>query len=134
MMLTKPPETGVDRFVEEQMFEEDLRAVMLMLRPHRNERLAGWEEYRTGGSQFRATISWDPEFARDSAEETLAIPKMADVLEAILVGSGAGRADGGGRVWRVQARRARAVPPAQRTGVAVPLSHRPRAAPVGGRA
>ena len=50
-MLTKPAETGVDRFVEEQMFEEDLRAVMLMLRPHRNERLAGWQvavEFRNG--------------------------------------------------------------------------------------
>ena len=87
MMLSKPPEAGVDRFVEEQMFEEDLRAVMLMLRPHRNERLAGWQEYRTGGTQFRATISWDPEFEKESGDDSLAIPKMADVLEAILVGS-----------------------------------------------
>ena len=87
MMLTKPAETGVDRFVEEQMFEEDLRAVMLMLRPHRTERLAGWQEYRTGGAQFRATISWDPEFSNEAGDEKLAIPRMADILEAILVGS-----------------------------------------------
>lgn len=86
-MTTKPAESGVDRFVDEQMFEEDLRAVMLMLRPHRAERLAGWQEFRTGGSQFRATIAWDPDFASESADEGLAIPKMADVLEAILVGS-----------------------------------------------
>src|SRR4051794_21338123 len=87
MILTKPADMGVDRFVEEQMFEEDLRAVMLMLRPHRNERLAGWQEYRTGGAQFRATVSWDPEFAGEAGDDGLAIPKMADVLEAILVGS-----------------------------------------------
>ena len=87
MILTKPPEACVDRFMEEQMFEEDLRAVMLMLRPHRGERLAGWQEYRTGGAQFRATVAWDPEFTKDSCDDGLAIPKMAEVLEAILVGS-----------------------------------------------
>lgn len=69
------------------MFEEDVRAVLLMLRPHRTERLEGWREYRTGGSQFRATISWHPDFARDATQDDLAIPHMADVLEAILVGS-----------------------------------------------
>ena len=86
-MLTKPSEVGVDRFMEEQMFEEDLRAIMLMLRPHKGERLAGWKEYRTGGSQFRVTIAWDPQFGQDVADHGLAIPNMADVLEAILVGS-----------------------------------------------
>jgi hypothetical protein len=73
--------------MDEQLFEEDLRAVMLMLRPHRNERLKGWSEYRTGGAQFRATISWDPELGENSPDDGLAVPRMADVLEAILVGS-----------------------------------------------
>lgn len=86
-MLTKPADAGVDRFVEEQMFEEDLRAVLLMLRPNRNERVQGWREYRTGGSHFRATISWHPDFEQDAPDEGLTIPRMADVLEAILVGS-----------------------------------------------
>ena len=86
-MLTQTAEAGVDRFVEEQMFEEDLRAVLLMLRPHRTERLAGWQEYRTGGAQFRATIAWDPEFGQGAGDQGLVIPRMADVLEAILVGS-----------------------------------------------
>ena len=86
-MLSRVAELGVDRFVEEQMFEEDLRAVLTMLRPHRNERLQGWQEYRTGGSQFRATISWDPLFGQETPDEGLAVPHMADILEAILVGS-----------------------------------------------
>lgn len=86
-MVSQAVETGVDRFVEEQMFEEDVRAVLSMLRPNRRERLAGWHEYRTGGSQFRATISWDPQFVQGAEHEPLAVPHMADVLEAILVGS-----------------------------------------------
>lgn len=87
-MLTQSTTTaGVDRFVEEQLFEEDVRAVLSMLRPHRRERLQGWQEYRTGGAQFRATISWDPQFAQGIEDESLAVPHMADVLEAILVGS-----------------------------------------------
>ena len=86
-MLSKPSEVGVDRFMDEQLFEEDVRTVLMMLRPHKGERLAGWQEYRTGGSQFRATISWDPQFGQDVGDDGLTIPKMADVLEAILVGS-----------------------------------------------
>ena len=42
-MVSQAVETGVDRFVEEQMFEEDVRAVLNMLRPNRRERLAGWQ-------------------------------------------------------------------------------------------
>ena len=87
MMTQSATAAGVDRFVEEQLFEEDVRAVLSMLRPHRRERLQGWQEYRTGGAQFRATISWDPQFADDSECEALSVPHMADVLEAILVGS-----------------------------------------------
>jgi hypothetical protein len=73
--------------MDEQIFEEDVRAVMLMLRPHRNHRLLGWHEYRTGGAQFRATISWDPALDKNPSDEGLVVPQMADVLEAILVGS-----------------------------------------------
>lgn len=84
---------AVDRWVDEQMFEEDVRAVLSMMRPHRHERLMGWSEYRTGGANFRATISWDPGAVEPSGhddpagEEHLCIPHLTDVLESILVGS-----------------------------------------------
>ena len=86
---------AVDRWVDEQMFEEDVRAVLLMMRPHRRERLMGWSEYRTGGRLFRATISWDEEFAADAGsspdpqpqDEVFTVPNFADVLEALLIGS-----------------------------------------------
>jgi len=91
--LVGPVRAGVDRFTEEQMFEEDLRAVLSMMRPHRHERLMGWSEYRTGGANFRATISWDPGAVEPangddpSGEHHLCIPNLTDVLESILVGS-----------------------------------------------
>jgi hypothetical protein len=81
---------AVERFTEDQMFEEDVRAVLAMMRPHRRERLMGWSEYRTGGAHFRATISWDHAFERaagSAAEQCLSVPRLADVLESILVGS-----------------------------------------------
>ena len=81
---------GAERFIDDQMFEEDVRAVISMMRPHRRERLMGWKEYRTGGANFRATISWDKTFERSpqSAEERcLSVPRLTDVLESILVGS-----------------------------------------------
>ena len=81
-------EMVVDRFIEDQLFEADVRVVLRMLRPNRRERLEGWKEYRTGGAEFRATISWRPEFEQDAPpDEPLVVPRMADVLEAILVGS-----------------------------------------------
>ena len=39
--------------------EEEIRSVMQMLRPHRSERLAGWEEYSAKGDHFRVTVSWE---------------------------------------------------------------------------
>jgi hypothetical protein len=81
------PEGNADRWMEEQLFEEDVRAVLAMMRPNRQERLAGWSEYRTGGAHFRATISWDKEFEHTSPSNPLRVPAIADVLEAILVGS-----------------------------------------------
>lgn len=86
-MLTKDIHNNIERWTEEQMFEEDVRAVLLMMRPHRRERLQGWSEYRTGGAHFRATISWDEEFEHAANDEPLAVPRMADVLLGILVGS-----------------------------------------------
>jgi hypothetical protein len=92
--LVGPVRAGVDRFTEEQMFEEDVRAVLSMMRPHRHERLMGWSEYRTGGAHFRATISWDPGVAAagpagddPAGEQHLCIPHLTDVLESILIGS-----------------------------------------------
>jgi len=87
--------TGVDLFTGEQMFEEDVRAVLNMMRPHRRERLLGWDEYRTGGAHFRATISWDSQFeatatgdpAAEDRNAKLAVPNLVDVLESILIGS-----------------------------------------------
>jgi hypothetical protein len=83
---------AADRWAEEQMFEEDVRAVLSMMRPNRRERLLGWTEYRTGGSHFRATVSWDEQFeladgGSVGAGAKTRVPNMADVLEAILVGS-----------------------------------------------
>src|SRR2546423_1361013 len=77
----------VDRWVSEQMFEEDVRAVLRMMRPHGRERLQGWKEYRTGGAHFRVTVSWDDEFAITAAEDPLAVPHLADVIETLLVGA-----------------------------------------------
>ena len=92
---TSQTTAAVDRWAEEQLFEEDLRSVLTMLRPHRRERLLGWSEYRTGGAHFRATVTWDPEFevraadqGQSEAESQLQVPRMTDVLESILVGSG----------------------------------------------
>ncbi|MDB5332808.1 MAG: hypothetical protein JWP03_3959 [Phycisphaerales bacterium] len=81
------PEGNAERWMQEQLFEEDVRAVLSMMRPNRHERLAGWSEYRTGGAHFRATISWDKEFEETSPDGALCVPRVADVLESILVGS-----------------------------------------------
>ena len=81
---------AVERFVDDQMFEEDVRAVIGMMRPHRRERLMGWAEYRTGGANFRATISWDKSFEHhphNADGQRLSVPRLTDVLESILVGS-----------------------------------------------
>lgn len=86
-MLTRASEVPVDRFMEDQLFEEDVRSVLKLMRPHRRERLEGWKEYRAGGADFRATISWSAEFAKNDDGEPLVVPRIADVMEAILVGS-----------------------------------------------
>jgi hypothetical protein len=75
----------MDRWVSEQVFEEDVRAMMQWLRPNRRERLLGWEEMRTGGATFRATVSWDPQ--APGADDDLTVPCVTDVLESILIGS-----------------------------------------------
>lgn len=78
---------GVERWMAEQMFEEDVRAVLQMMRPHGRERLNGWKEYRTGGAHFRVTVSWDDEFQITDPDTPLTIPHLTDVIEALLVGS-----------------------------------------------
>ena len=75
------------RFEHEQMLEEDVRAILAMLRPNRRERLMGWEEYRTGGTNFRATVSWSPNFSSEPGGNQFAVPNLVDVLETILLGS-----------------------------------------------
>jgi len=77
----------VDRWVEEQMFEEDVRAVIAMMRPHSRERLLGWNEYRTGGAHFRVTVSWDNQFDPTQSARQWTIPNLGEVLEAIVIGS-----------------------------------------------
>ena len=92
---TSSADASLSRWEQEQLFEEDLRAVLNMLRPNRAERLLGWSEYRTGGNGFRATISWDPAVERPArrkpgynpADDHFVVPQMTDVLESILVGS-----------------------------------------------
>jgi hypothetical protein len=78
---------NVELWVNEQMFEEDVRAVLRMMRPNSRERLQGWNEYRTGGAHFRVTVSWDDEFQITSPDNNLAVPHMTDVIETLLVGS-----------------------------------------------
>jgi hypothetical protein len=86
---------AADRFAEEQVFEEDVRAMLSMFRPNRRERLLGWSEYRSTGAQFRATISWDPALEKTPADSRveqcldaqLTVPRLIDILESILVGS-----------------------------------------------
>jgi hypothetical protein len=80
---------GADRWVDEQLFEEDVRAVLMLMRPNRRERLLGWREYRTGGIDFRVTVSWSPELEEEQGGEmeVWRVPKMAQVLESLLVGS-----------------------------------------------
>ena len=77
----------MDRWVEEQLFEEDVRAMVRWLRPHRYERMLGWKEMRSGGAKFRVTVSWDPDSENQNRFGKLNVPHMADVLEAILIGS-----------------------------------------------
>ncbi len=84
-MISRMDFSEVDRWESEQLFEEDVRAVLRMARPNRRERLAGWTEYRTGGADFRATISWDPKL--EPERHGFEVPRLADVLEAILIGS-----------------------------------------------
>ncbi len=80
-------ESVADVWMREQMFEEDVRAVLSMMRPHGRERLLGWKEYRTGGPHFRVTVSWDAQFEATNRPQPLAVPNMADVMENLLVGS-----------------------------------------------
>ena len=80
--------SAADRWAEEQMFEEDVRAVLSMMRPNRRERLMGWKEYRTGGAHFRVTVSWDEEYeSSTNGPPATRVPNLAEVLEAVLVGS-----------------------------------------------
>jgi hypothetical protein len=80
-------EPNVDLWVDEQIFEEDVRAVLRMMRPNSRERLQGWKEYRTGGAHFRVTVSWDDEFQITAPDSSLAVPHMSEVMETLLVGS-----------------------------------------------
>lgn len=59
----------------------------MMLRPNRRERLMGWNEYRTGGADFRVTVSWSSEMEEPAEMEVWRVPRMAQVLETLLVGA-----------------------------------------------
>ena len=79
-----------DRWMDEQLFEEDVRAVLRMLRPNRRERLEGWSEYRTGGAEFRVTVNWSPHCPQDGEMSAWRVPRIVEVLESLLVGSARG--------------------------------------------
>ena len=79
--------SSADRWMEEQLFEEDVRAVLRMLRPNRRERLEGWSEYRTGGSEFRVTVNWSEDCPQAGEMHVWRVPRIAEVLETLLVGS-----------------------------------------------
>ena len=90
--IDRPPalperEQYLERWKREAEFEDEVRSLMQLLRPHRAETLLGWEEHRTKGERFRVTIAWDPRLDVTCAGEPLCVPRMVEVLEAILVGS-----------------------------------------------
>jgi hypothetical protein len=91
MLLKESPMNGfqgrMDRWVEQELFEEDVRAVLRMMRPNSRERLLGWQEYRTGNKHLRITISWDDEYGCEGASQAFAVPNLVEVLETLLVGS-----------------------------------------------
>jgi hypothetical protein len=76
----------MDRWVEQELFEEDVRAVLRMMRPNSRERLLGWREYRTGNKHLRITVSWDDEYGCETAQNPFAVPNLAEVMETLLVG------------------------------------------------
>ncbi len=82
------------QWLAQRSFESDVREIMAMLQPHVRERLIGWNQYHVGGADMRLTVSWSEQWARhdaynaaDSAPAEMAVPCMADVLTALLVGS-----------------------------------------------
>ena len=50
------------------------------------ERNLAWIENRSRGEGFRVTVSWDPEISPTEAD-LFTIPRITDVLEAVLIGS-----------------------------------------------
>ncbi len=87
MMQLTEQKCAADRWMDEQIFEEDIRAVLTMMRPNRRKRMLGWSEYRAGGEHFRATISWDDAFEDSDPRRALRVPNLPDVLETLLLGS-----------------------------------------------
>ena len=77
----------MDRWEAEQLFEEDVRTVLQMFRPNRRERLLGWKEHRTGGTDFRVTVSWSDRAEIAATHGPLVVPKMADVIESLRAGT-----------------------------------------------
>jgi hypothetical protein len=84
-LKTNQREEYLSQWKSEMDFEEDVRDILKLLRPHRGERLKGWNEHRTRGDGFRVTVSWDP--SHEETHEPFCIPKIADVIESLLVGS-----------------------------------------------
>jgi hypothetical protein len=68
-------------------FEEDVRSLIRLLRPHRQELLKGWTEHSTRGEHFRVTVAWDPILDAAAKQSPLEIPNLTDVFEAVLIGS-----------------------------------------------
>ena len=67
--------------------EQDVRTLLQILRPHGLRQVAGWNEHRCVGDHFRVTVSWDDALHRAGVNEPYVIPRLADVMESILVGS-----------------------------------------------
>ena len=82
---TNQREEYLSQWKSEMDFEEEVRDILKLLRPHRGQRLQGWREHRTKGDGFRVTVAWDP--AHGETREPFCIPKIADVMESLLVGS-----------------------------------------------
>lgn len=83
----------VARWIEQVEFESRLRSLASAMRPHKAQRLAGWREYRARGYGLRVTVAWDPAIHDPAADGDLAVPRMAEALETLLVGSAARQDD-----------------------------------------
>src|SRR5256885_13497724 len=86
--MSRNMQQQMDRWVAEQIFEEDVRALVNFLRPHRHERLLGWNEMRSGGGGVLGGGSGGGENGGPKREGRPPRAEKKKGVESILVGLG----------------------------------------------